>query len=59
MELKEARVDAENLLEALIKNQPNLIQPGPHPSAANNGKNLAEFCFTFIETYAASLVARK
>ena len=58
MDIGNARISGQNVLELLIKNQPSLLteKTGNH---VNNGANLADFCHDFIDQYAKRLIARK
>lgn len=46
--------EAENLLDTLIKNQPNMFLSGSY-AQGSRGEDAAEYCIKFIETYAAWL----
>ncbi|MDY7507223.1 hypothetical protein KOL96_13780 [Ralstonia wenshanensis] len=55
MELKDARDDAKKLLMTLIEQQPAMFG-STHTPNGRSGETAAQFCSTFIETYAAYLV---
>jgi hypothetical protein len=57
MNKSDARDTARNLLEILIKNQPNLlVDKGSVQNAY--GKEIANFCHDFIEQFAERLEQR-
>nr|WP_198983043.1 hypothetical protein [Herbaspirillum sp. ASV7] len=56
MDQKIALELASKRLANILEAQPNLLQY--EKGADNHGKNLANFCIEFIETYAAWLQAK-
>lgn len=50
MDKATAITTASSRLETLLKSQPNLMSY--NLAGAHKGKDAAEFCITFIETYA-------
>lgn len=57
MDLHEARIDAENLLNRVLENQPHLISGAPGHNHLH-GDAVAKFCSQFIDAYADYLVKR-
>jgi len=57
MELKDARDEAERMLMKLIEQQPTMFG-SPNTPNARAGETTAQFCSSFIETYAAYLVKK-
>jgi hypothetical protein len=57
MDIKNANIEAELFLKLIIQNQPSLFnrESGVY---LPKGKELAEFCSTFIDNYAAYLVTQ-
>jgi hypothetical protein len=58
MKLSDAQVQAENLLDTILKTQPNLMSMTAG-SLANYPETVAKFCSTFIDDYAAYLMKRE
>jgi hypothetical protein len=50
--------EAENLLDTIIKNQPNMFLCGTY-AHGTRGEDAAQQCIKFIETYAAWLKTKE
>jgi len=56
---EQARAVAFDILKRLIEHQPNLINMGPNRADRSTGQDAAQFCASFVNTFAAELIKQQ